>query len=113
MEIIEKRTASGGKEDAALVEIWGSVEGFVPATDRVLIKRLPPPEAGLIAKPEIAQEQAERGYVIAVGASDRHVPPIGALATFSKFTEEKRFDDEGGDRYVLPWLEDLRVWHNA
>lgn len=111
MEIVEKRASSGLKEDPKPVVIWGTVEGFVPAHDRVLIKRLPPPEEGLIARPEIAQEQAERGYVIAVGPTDRPHPPIGALATFSQFTEEKKFDDQGSDRYVLPWLEDIRGWH--
>ena len=108
MEIIEKRASSGMKEDPKPVVIWGPVEGFRPAPNRVLIKRLPPPEQGLIARPEIAEEQAERGYVIALGTEG---PPIGSIATFSKFAEEKQFDDQGSDRYVLPWLEDIRGWH--
>ena len=44
-------------------------------------------------------EQAERGIVIAIGRNEwslENVLPIGAIAKFSKYTEEIHFDDEGG-----------------
>lgn len=107
----DARAISGNKEDSPEIEIHGRVEGFVPAFDRVLIKRLPPPPEGLIARPEILQEQASRGHVIAVGQSKYETPPIGSIASFSKFAEEKHFDDEGGDEYALVWTVDIRGWH--
>ena len=111
MEILDTRASSGNKPDALPVEINGSWVGFVPAYDRVLIKRLPPPPEGAVIKPQIAQEQAERGIVIAVGESKIPLPPIGAIAKFSKFAEETHFDDEDEDSYVLPWANDIRGWH--
>ena len=117
MEIVEKRASSGLKEDPKPVVIWGSVEGFIPSHGRILVKRLPPPEEGLIARPEIAQEQAERGYVVAVNpmdsAENQYLPPLDSVVTFSRYVEEKQFDDQGSDRYVLPFLEDIRGWHRA
>ena len=115
MEVLDTRAISGNKEDAPDVEINGTVAGFIPAFDRVLIKRLPkPPESvGGIIRPAIMQEQAARGYVIAVGESDNGMPPVGAVASFSKFAEEKHFDDEGADEYALVWNVDIRGWHNA
>lgn len=113
MEVQDTRAISGNKEHLPDIEIHGTVEGFVPAFDRVLIKRLPPPPDGLIARPEILQEQASRGHVIAVGISSHPAPPVGAIASFSKFAEEKHFDDEGSDQYALVWLVDIRGWHNA
>jgi hypothetical protein len=70
----------------------------------------PPPE-GLIARPEILQEQASRGTVIAVGECSNPTAPVGSVASFSKFAEEKHFDDEGGDQYALVWAVDIRGWH--
>jgi hypothetical protein len=111
MEVTDSRATSGNKQDLPEIEVHGKVEGFVPAWDRVLIKRLPPPPEGLIARPEILQEQASRGTVIAVGPSNYTMPPIGSIASFSKFAEEKHFDDEGGDQYALVWSVDVRGWH--
>jgi len=113
MEIIDKRSLEGDKPEMPEIEINGKVEGFCPAPNRVLIKRLPPPPEGLIARPEIMQEQAERGTVIAVGHSNDVTPPIGSIAKFSKYAEEINFDDQGSDSYVLPWVQDVRGWHNA
>lgn len=113
-EFADKRASTGNKEDAVEIEIHGTVAGFVPAFDRVLIKRLPKPPDGLIARPEILQEQASRGYVIAIGRNSyslENVMPIGAIASFSKFAEEKHFDDEGADEYALVWSVDIRGWH--
>jgi hypothetical protein len=111
MEVQDSRAISGNKEDVQEVEIHGTVVGFMPAPDRVLIKRLPKPPDGLIARPEILQEQAARGYVIAVGDSKQPMPPVGSVASFSKFAEEKHFDDEGADEYALVWSVDVRGWH--
>lgn len=113
MEILDTRASSGNKPDALPVEINGSWVGFVPAYDRVLIKRFPPPPEGTILRPEIAQEQADRGAVIACGESAHPLPPVGAIAKFSKFVEEIHFDDEGEDRYAIAWANDIRGWHNA
>jgi co-chaperonin GroES (HSP10) len=113
MEVQDTRAISGNKQDAPDVEINGTVAGFVPAFDRVLIKRLPKPPEALIIRPEIAQEQAARGVIVAIGQSEHLLPPIGAIASFSKFAEEKHFDDEGADEYALVWNVDIRGWHNA
>lgn len=117
MEAISKRKIDAEGEiqipDPAPVEVNGTVAGFVPAFDRVLVKRLPKPPDGLIIRPQIAQEQASRGMVIAVGSSKNEMPPVGAIASFSKFAEEKHFDDEGEDEYALVWSVDVRGWHNA
>jgi len=113
MEVQDSRAVSGNKEDAPEIEVNGTVAGFVPAFDRVLIKRMAPPPDGLIARPQILQEQAARGTVIAVGESTHPMPPVGAVASFSKFAEEKHFDDEGADEYALVWNVDIRGWHNA
>ena len=113
MEVKDTRASSGLKPEAEAPVIFGNVEGYIPAFDRVLIKRLPPPPEtiGGIVRPEIMRDQSERGTVIAVGETKYPAPPIGAIATFSKFAEEKHFDDEGEDRYVLPWNVDIRGWH--
>ena len=111
MELIDKRSIEGEKADPVYVEINGFVAGFTPAHNRVLIKRLPPPPEGLIARPEIAMEQAERGIVIATSTAEMTLPPIGSVAKFSKYTEEIHFDDEGGDSYVIPYINDIRGWH--
>ena len=115
MEVQDSRALSGNKTDAPPVAINGPVAGFVPAFDRVLIKRLPPPPEmqGGIVRPEIMREQASRGTVVAVGESSYPLPPVGAIASFSKFAEEKHFDDEGADEYALVWNVDIRGWHNA
>lgn len=113
MEVIDSRAATGGKTDPELVEVCGNVTGFIPGQNRVLVKRLPPPPEGLIARPQIANEQSERGYVIAVGPSETKPPPIGSIAKFSKYAEEIHFDDENSDEYALPWIQDIRGWHLA
>ena len=111
MEVVDNRTTSGNKEEPQYVEINGFVTGFTPAHNRVLIKRLPPPPEGLIARPEIAMEQAERGIVIATSSAEMTLPPVGSIAKFSKYTEEIHFDDEGADSYVIPYINDIRGWH--
>ena len=115
MEVQDTRAISGHKPEAPKVEINGPVAGFVPAFDRVLIKRLPKPSESIngIIRPEIMQEQAARGFVVAVGESAYPQPPVGVVASFSKFAEEKHFDDEGADEYALVWNVDIRGWHNA
>ena len=115
MEVQDTRAVSGHKPDAPEVAINGTVAGFVPAFDRVLVKRLPKPSESIngIIRPEIMQEQAARGFVVAVGESAHPLPPVGAVASFSKFAEEKHFDDEGADEYALVWNVDIRGWHLA
>jgi hypothetical protein len=110
MEIVDKRSSEGLKPEIEAVEINGNVEGFQPAPSRVLIRRLPPPPEGIIARPEIMQEQSERGVVIACGAGKIQIP-IGVTAKFSKYAEDIHFDDEGTDSYVLPYVQDIRGWH--
>lgn len=107
----DRRAVSGNKEEPAYVEVNGLVAGFIPAHNRVLIRRLPPPPTGLIARPEIAMEQAERGIVIAVSTAEMELPPVRSIAKFSKYTEEIHFDDEGADSYVIPYINDIRGWH--
>lgn len=89
------------------------VASFVPATDRLLLKRLPPPEEGLIIKPQIAVEQSEYGIVIAIG--DGVDVPLGQVAKFSRFSaEDIHFEDElEGDEYVLAYKHDIRGWFNT
>ena len=113
MEIKEKRSLHG-YEKPAKPEIHGTVAGFQPAGDRILIKRLESiKEDGLIARPEVAIELADRGEVIAIGISCEEVP-IGCIAKFSKYgAEEILFDDQGADRYCLVRYADVRGWHNA
>lgn len=86
------------------------VSRFQPATDRLLLLRLPPPPEGLIVKPQIAQEQSEYGEVIAIG-KDVDVP-VGVVAKFSRFSaEDIVFEDaENGDEYVLAYKHDIRGW---
>jgi co-chaperonin GroES (HSP10) len=113
-EVQDSRAVSGNKEEPAYVEINGLVAGFTPSYNRVLIKRLPPPPEGLIVRPEVAMEQSERGVVIAIGRNEwciENSMPIGAIAKFSKYTEEIHFDDEGVDSYVIPYINDIRGWH--
>lgn len=115
MEIIDTRTSTGNRVDPEPVEVNGVVEGFAPGHNKVLIKRLPAIDQTdvLIIRPGIATELAERGYVVAVGTSDIPTPPTGVIAKFSKYCEEIHFDDEGTDSYALPWVQDIRGWHNA
>ena len=113
MEVIEKRSVEGGKEDAPPVEINGSLYGFIPAGDYVLIRRLKLVQQGLIQTPDSYTELAERGTVIATSAKASEVPQ-GAITKFSKYgAEEIHFDDEGDEKYVLVRLADIRGWHHA
>lgn len=111
----DKRSSSGYKRPAA-PEIHGKVEGFKPAGDYVLVRRLKEiTEDGLIVRPEVAVELAERGHVVAVSrkAADEGVP-VGAIAKFSKYgAEEINFDDAGQERYALVRHHDVRGWHLA
>jgi co-chaperonin GroES (HSP10) len=115
MEVVDSRAATGGKVDPEPVEVCGNVSGFIPGQNRVLVKRLPPsPEmTGGILRPQITNEQSDRGYVIAAGPSDIQTPPIGSIAKFSKYAEEIFFDDQNGDEYAIPWVQDIRGWHFA
>jgi co-chaperonin GroES (HSP10) len=97
-------------------EVHGKVEGFVPAGDYVLVRRLKSIEAdGLIVRPEVAVELAERGVVIAVSPrleDEIDSPPINAIAKFSKYgAEEINFDDADSERYALVRSQDIRGWH--
>lgn len=113
MTIVDKRTTTGGKVDAPPVEINGSLYGFIPAGDYVLIRRLKVVQQGLIATPDSYTELAERGVVIATSVKAHEVPQ-GAITKFSKYgAEEIHFDDEGDEKYVLVRLADIRGWHNA
>lgn len=102
----------GQKKETA--ERHGKVSGFVPARDRILVKRLAPvTEDGVIVRADIGVELAERGEVIAVGPTEYGAPPVGCVATFGKYgPEEKRFDDDSGpNTYALVWIDDIRGWH--
>jgi hypothetical protein len=87
-----------------------TVGGFTPATDRLLLKRLPPPKEGLIVRPQIAVEQSEYGFVVAIGAGVD--VPLSVVAKFSRFSaEEIHFEDEGdGDEFILAYKHDIRGW---
>lgn len=95
-------------------EVHGKVEGFIPAGDYVLIRRNKAVEQdGMIVRPEVYVELAERGVVVAVSDKASNVP-VGAMAKFSKYgAEEINFDDSGSDRYALVRTQDIRGWHLA
>ena len=114
MEVLDKRASSGYVKPE--VEVHGNVAGFVPAGDYILIRRNKAVEQdGLIARPEVAVELAERGVVIAVSAkAEAEGVPVGAVAKFSKYgAEEINFDDAGQERYCLVRHYDVRGWHCA
>ena len=94
-------------------EVHGKVHGFHPAGDYVLVRRQKSVEQdGMIVRPEVAVELAERGVVVAV--SEEVAVPVGVIAKFSKYgAEEINFDDAGQDRYALVRFSDIRGWHNA
>ena len=105
-----------GQPKAPKPEIHGKVDGFTPAGDYLLIRRLKSIEAdGLIVRPEVAVELAERGVVVAVSpglALLTAIPPTGAIAKFSKYgAEEINFDDADSERYALVRSHDIRGWH--
>ncbi len=105
---------AAGAEKSAADEVHGfAAANFVPAEDRLLLKRLPPREEGLIVRPQITVEQSEYGVVIAVG-DDVYVP-LGVVAKFSRFSaEEIHFEDEQpGEEYVLAYKHDIRGWFLA
>lgn len=110
LTIEDKRTSSGYEKPK--IEVHGKVDGFVPAGDYALIRRNKPVEQdGLIARPEIAVELAERGVVVAVSQRASEIP-VGAIAKFSKYgAEEINFDDAGQERYALVRTSDIRGWH--
>lgn len=111
MEVLDKRGAN--KPEAE--EIHGSVVGFVPAGDYVLVRRLKAIEQdGQILRPDVAVELAERGIVIATSRKAANDVPLDATVKFSKYgAEEIRFDDEGQERYALVRSMDIRGWHLA
>lgn len=94
-------------------EVHGKVGGFTPAGDYVLVRRLASVEAdGMIVRPEVAVELAERGIVIATSRKCANEVPLDATAKFSKYgAEEIHFDDEGQERYALVRMDDIRGWH--
>lgn len=107
----DKRSSSGYKKPEA--EVHGKVEGFTPAGDYVLVRRNKAVEQdGMIIRPEVAVELAERGIVVALSNKAANEIPIGAVAKFSKYgAEEIHFDDEGQERYALVRTSDIRGWH--
>ena len=114
-EVIDKR-ASSGYVAPEKPEIHGKVEGFIPAGDYVLIRRNKAVEQnGMIVRPEVAVELAERGVVVAVSANAKSEGvPVGSIAKFSKYgAEDINFDDAGQDRYALVRYYDIRGWHLA
>lgn len=113
MEVLDKRALSGDKPEAS--EVHGSVNGFIPAGDYVLIRRLEAiTEEGSIIRPEAYVELAERGVVIATSRKAANEIPLDATAKFSKYgAEDIHFDDEGQNRYVLVRMSDVRGWHLA
>ena len=113
IEVVDKRASSGYIAPPA-PEIHGRVEGFVPAGDYVLIRRNKAIEQdGLITRPEVAVELAERGLVIATSQKASDVPR-GTIVKFSKYgAEDINFDDAGQERYCLVRLADIRGWHIA
>jgi co-chaperonin GroES (HSP10) len=110
LEVVDKRSSSG--YETPEVEIHGKVEGFQPAGDYVLIRRNKAVEQdGMIVRPEVAVELAERGVVISTSQKAFEVP-VGAIAKFSKYgAEEIHFDNEGLARYALVRTSDIRGWH--
>jgi co-chaperonin GroES (HSP10) len=123
MEVQDKRSIEGEKPEAPEVEIFGKVAGFRPAQNRILIRRQQQTDdlgAGLI-RAQAYTEVSARGEVIAVGApypetSPFYVqlPPVGAVATFSKYAETKEFDDQTRpDEFAMPYAHDIHGWHNA
>jgi co-chaperonin GroES (HSP10) len=98
------------------VEIHGKVEGFTPAGDYALVRRNKAIEQdGLIQRPEVAVELAERGVVVAVSAkAAAEGVPVGSMVKFSKYgAEEIHFDDEAQERYCLVRHHDIRGWHGG
>lgn len=112
--VTDKRSLNGYKKPEA-TEVHGKVEGFVPAGDYVLIRRNKSVEQdGMIVRPEVAVELAERGVVVATSRKVMDAFPIGAIAKFSKYgAEEINFDDAGQDRYALVRASDIRGCHYA
>jgi co-chaperonin GroES (HSP10) len=110
----DKRSSSGYKKPEA-PEIHGKVEGFQPAGDYVLIRRNKSVEQdGMIVRPEVAVELAERGVIVAVSHRAIHDFQVGAIAKFSKYgAEEINFDDAGQERYALVRTSDIRGCHLA
>ena len=95
-------------------EVHGKVEGFIPAGDYVLVRRLKSIEAdGMIVRPEVAIELAERGTIVAVSyKAGNEGFTVGTIAKFSKYgAEEINFDDAGQERYALVRTSDIRGWH--
>ena len=115
MEIADKRTATGGKVDELPVEVNGTVAGFIPAGDYVLVLRQQAQEqVGLIHRAEAYVELAERGRVIATSRKAALEIPLDAIVKFSKYgAEEIHFDDEGDGQYALVRTMDIRGWHYA
>jgi co-chaperonin GroES (HSP10) len=117
LEVIDKR-ASSGYVAPEKPEVFGRVEGFIPSGEYLLIRRnLSVTEDGLIVRPEVAVELAERGTVIAMSRRAKDAEGddvVGLVAKFSKYgAEDINFDDAGQERYCLVRASDLRGWHRG
>jgi len=116
MEVVDKRSIEGEKVDPLPVEVFGTVAGFEPAWNRILIRRQQATDdlgSGLV-RAQTFTEISARGEVIAVGPSDIPLPPVGSIATFSKYAESKEFDDQSRpDEYAMPYAHDIHGWHDG
>lgn len=123
MEVTDSRAVSGNKEEVAAVEVFGTLAGFQPAQNRILIRRQQQTEdlGGGLIRAQAYTEVSARGEVIAVGAAYPEtspfyvaLPPVGAIATFSKYAETKEFDDQTRpDEFAMPYAHDIHGWHNV
>jgi co-chaperonin GroES (HSP10) len=115
MEVLDSRASAGHKVDPEPVEVFGTVEGFQPAWNRVLIRRQKETDqlGGGLIRAQAYTEVSARGVVIACGPSSIPLPPVGSIATFSKYAESKEFDDSGDDLYAMPYAHDVHGWHDA
>ena len=122
MELVDKRSIEGEKPEAPPVEVFGTVAGFRPGQNRVLIRRQRETEqlGGGLIRAQAYTELSARGEVIAVGPTAPAdspmfmvLPPVGSIATFSKYAETKEFDDQGDDTYAMPYAHDIHGWHDA
>ena len=120
MDVLDSRKVGQDGEiripDPEPVEVFGTVAGFQPGENHVLIRRQKETDqlgAGLI-RAQAFTEVSARGEVVAAGPCTQHfMPPIGSIATFSKYAESKEFDDQGEDLYAMPYVHDIHGWHDG
>jgi len=114
--VINEKRQLHGYEKPEAQEVHGKVAGFAPAGDYILVRRLKSiDQDGMIVRPEVAVELAERGVVVAVSAKAAKEGYVtGVVAKFSKYgAEEIVFDDAESERYALVRTHDVRGWHRA